>query len=500
VFFGLFGSKKTESRKTGKWSPDLQALHLDLFCHLTYMAAISTSGIDRAGLFSHSAKLPLQSAHYFKKISVVAKAFNHDYSESCRIVGDATKELDAKALLLRLGGALSSGEDIANFLEKEAEVASEKYCDHYEGCLESMKKWTDAYVALIMTSAIVVVMTVVTLILGSGSAVYILGFGTLTVLVTIAGVWLIYTAAPREDKTHELPTRSRDMNLARFCFKYILPVGAILATSALVLKMPLGVGLMIAGVFSLPLGFAAIKDDAKISKYEMDIGGFLRSLGGVAQATNITINEGLSRLDFRSMVSLKDAATLLFTRIQAGINAQLCWTRMVAETGSELVVRSTRIFLDSIAIGGEAERVGRESSIFALKIALLRSKRSTIAAGFLWLAIIMHVVLIGLVLFIFETMGQFGTLVQTILPAGTEVSGMPTFGIYNGASSQMSLLQFMVMGIILVLTLANAVAIYAAAGGHYFKIFFYLGLTLLISGGSMLMVPKVVQMMFKMMS
>jgi flagellar protein FlaJ len=290
------------------------------------------------------------------------------------------------------------------------------------------------------------------------------------------------------------------MNIARFLFRYTLPIGALMILSALVLQLPLGAVLLIAGVFAIPIGFAAIKDDGKISKYEGDIGGFLRSLGGVAQATNITINEGLSRLDFRSMVSLKDAVNLLYTRIQAGINAQLCWNRLVAETGSELVVRSSRIFLDSIAIGGEAERVGREASTFALKIALLRSKRATVGAGFMWLATIMHVVLVGLVLFIFETMGQFGSLVQTILPEGGDSTVAPTFGIYNAGSTEMSMLQFMVIGIILVLTVANAVAVYAAAGGHYYKIFFYLGITLFISGILMLVVPEVVKMMFTMMS
>jgi flagellar protein FlaJ len=199
------------------------------------------------------------------------------------------------------------------------------------------------------------------------------------------------------------------------------------------------------------------------------------------------------------MVSLKDAVNLLYTRIQAGINAQLCWGRLVAETGSELVVRSSRIFLDSIAIGGEAERVGREASTFALKIALLRSKRATVGAGFMWLATIMHVVLVGLVLFIFETMGQFGTLVQDIMPESDDLTVAPTFGIYNSDSLEMSMLQFMVVGIILVLTVANAVAIYATAGGHYFKIFFYLGITMFISGLAMLVVPEVVQMMFQMM-
>ncbi|AKG54243.1 hypothetical protein DGWBC_1616 [Dehalogenimonas sp. WBC-2] len=487
-------------KKSGKWSPDLQMLHFDFFCHLTYMAAIATSGISRSGLFNHSAKIPLISAHYFQKINVVARAFNHDYAESCRIVGEATKEPDVKALLLRLSGALASGEDIAAFLEKEAEVASEKYGDRFEGAIESLKKWTDAYVALIMTSAIVAVMTVITMIIGSGSTVYILGFGLLTVLVTLAGVWLIYSAAPREPKVHSLPIRSREQNLANRLFRICVPLAVVLCAGTYILNMPLGISVLAAGLSIFPFGLVSMINDSKIDKYESDIGGFLRSLGGVTQATNITVNEALTRIDFRSMVSLKDSATLLYTRLQAGIEPKLCWDRFVAETGSEMVARSVRIFLDSISIGGEAERVGRDAGFFALKIALLRIKRSTIATGFTWLAGIMHIVLVVLVLFIFQTIGQFSDMVREILPANSSVPGAPSFGIFTPDSGQLGLLQFMVIGISLVLSVSNATAVYATGGGHYYKLFFYLAVTLSITGAALLIVPVVVAFMFNMMN
>ncbi len=487
-------------KKSGKWSPDLQMLHYDFFCHLTYMAAISTSGISRSGLFTYSAKVPLMSSHYFQKINVVARAFNHDYAESCRIVGEATKEPDVKALLLRLSGALASGEDIAAFLEKEAEVASERYSDRYEAAIESLKKWTDAYVALIMTSAIVAVMSVITMIIGSGSAAYILGFGLLTVLVTLAGVWLIYSAAPRETKVHSLSVRSREQNLATIMFRITVPLALVLGVAAFLLKMPLGYSILAAGLCLLPVGLVSMVNDVKIDKYETDIGGFLRSLGGVTQAINVTVNEALRRIDFRSMVSLKDSANLLYTRLQAGIEPKSCWHRFVAETGSELVSRSVRIFMDSISIGGEAERVGRDASFFALKIALLRVKRGSISMGFTWLAGIMHVVLVILVLFIFQTISQFSIMVQDIVPADTSVAGAPGFGIFQMGDGQMGLLKFMIFGIALVLSVANAVAIYATAGGHFYKLFFYLAFTLSITGVAMLLVPQVVTFMFSMMS
>jgi flagellar protein FlaJ len=248
-----------------------------------------------------------------------------------------------------------------------------------------------------MTAAIVVVMTVVTLIIGSGDTTFMLGFGTLTVLVTLVGVWLIYTSAPRENKNHSLPVRSREQNIGRFLFRRLLPTGIVAIIVAAALGLPLGGVLLAAGVILFPVGLVAIIDDGKMTQYEMDISGLLRSLGGVTQATNITINEALSRLDFRSLVSLKDSVELLYTRIQAGLDPRVCWDRLVAETGSELVVRSVRVFLDSIAIGGQPERVGREAGSFAMRIALLRNKRATIAAGLLWLVGIMHIILVTLV-------------------------------------------------------------------------------------------------------
>jgi len=47
------------------------------------------------------------------------------------------------------------------------------------------------------------------------------------------------------------------------------------------------------------------------------------------------------------------------------------------------------------------------------------------------------------------------------------------------------MLHFMVMVIVVVLTFANAFAIYATSGGHILKLAFYLAITLAISGAAL---------------
>ena len=489
--------KKQALRKAEK-PIDAEALGMDFFCQLSYMAAIATSGISRSGLFYYASRLPYLSARYFKKVEFVAKAFNHDYAGACNIVGQATKESEVKSLLLRLSGALSSGEDIVNFVERESEVFSDSYGSRYERRLEVLKKWVDAYIALIMTSAIVTVMAVVTLMIGNVTTVFILTLSVLTIVVTIAGAWLIYRSAPREIKTHSLPYRSREQALVKAGVKLILSLAVIVALALWMMKVDLGWIMITAGVIIFPLGLVSWIDDNKIDKRDTDVPGFLRSLGGVSQAIGATANEAMGRLDFRSLGSLTEEVSLLYTRLLARIDPNLCWERFVGDTGSEQVNRSVRIFWDGIALGGEPQKVGNAASAFAMKITLLRAHRKLIASGFLWLTIIMHIVLSVLLIFIYRTLITFTELITTMAPKNIDTQVMPsipTFGLYSGSSSELELLYVMVIVIIIVLSLANTFAIYAASGGHIFNSFLYLSMTIAISGTAMIVVPPVVNTM-----
>ena len=237
--FSLFRRSSTENKKVAKWSPDEQKLQVDFFCHLTYMAAMATSGISPRGLFHYAADLPYISAHYFIRVNVVARAFNHHYSEACRIVGETTEDSDIKGFLLRLASAISSGEDLAEFLAKEAHVASENYTNYYEGSLETLKKWTDAYLSLIMAAAIIAVMGVVTMIIGNISVMFNLAMGTIVTLATIAGVYMINKAAPREERPHKLQIRSSERILMSKLLRTVLPAGIIVIAALIILKMSL---------------------------------------------------------------------------------------------------------------------------------------------------------------------------------------------------------------------------------------------------------------------
>jgi flagellar protein FlaJ len=498
--FSLFNKPKTEDKKkVGKWSPDMQKLHVDFFCQLTYMAAIATSGISPRGLFHFAADLPYVSAHYFIRVNVVARAFNHHYSEACRIVGEATKETEIKGFLLRLASTISSGEELTQFLEKEAAVASENYANHYEGSLEVLKTWTDAYLSLVMAAAIIAVMGVVTMIIGNISVMFNLATGLIVVIATIAGVYMINKSAPRDDRTTKSDIRSREQLLMRKLMFTEMPAGLIIILALIVLKAGMGAVLIAMGITLFPIGLIAIREDSKIIKKDNDVAGFLRSLGGMSQAINVTINEAMTRMDPDSMGSLKEDVELLDLRLRTGIQGNLCWERFVGETGSEQISRCVRIFQDAVSIGGEPGRVGKAASNFAVRISLLRTKRKIVDSGFTWLALVMHVVLVVLVSFIYNVFNTFSAMVRDLMPEGSltaTAAGIPSLSIFAADSSQMQMLLIMITAVVLVLTVANALAAYATGGGHIYKLAFYAGITCFSSGVVLIAVPYVVNILF----
>jgi flagellar protein FlaJ len=318
-------------------------------------------------------------------------------------------------------------------------------------------------------------------------------------IITMAGAYLIYRSTPKEEKVHSLEHHSREQELAGRLSKVSLGAGVVTVALMFLLKADLGWIMIAAGLFLAPLGIISKIDDIKINRRDVDIAGFLRSLGGVSQAIGATVNEAMGRLDFRSLSTLKEDVELLHTRLLARIDPDLCWNRFVGETGSEQVNRAVRIFWDAVAIGGEPQRVSNDASIFAMKIALLRAKRRMIGSGFLWLVMTMHAVLVCLLVFIYEILITFTGLLQTMSPdlqGGEVVSGMPTLMTFSSSASELNLLHLMIIVIIVVLAISNAWSSYSINGGHKYCLTFYLMLTAVISGACMILVPPVVQVLF----
>lgn len=475
-----------------------QSLDLDLLSQLTHMSAVSTSGMERAKLFEGTGNLSYSTSKYFRQVHLVAQRLKYDYSRACEVVADTIKEESVRSLLLHFATALSSGESEEQFLMREAELLRETYGKEYERKVETLQKWSDAYVALMVSATLIVVISLVSMMIYPFSPLSIIGLAGLMVCITLVGGWLIFTVAPIEPKTHTLKQRSQEQDRMGSWAKILLPLAAIAGAGA-GWFLGLGPALAITGVIIAPIGVMAMMDDWRLDKKDRDIATFIRALGSVMGAANITAANALSRLNRRALGSMEPGVRRLYIRLKNGVSPDLSWLRLAAESGSEIVVRCVRIFWDGIRVGGDPEKVSVLASDFALKIHLLRLDRKLVSTTFSFVAIPLHAVLIGILLFITEVVQLFGSQLSGLQDQNLEGGLAAEAGVGSAllfAAPALDFVPVFVGTVVLMLTAANAFAPYAASGGHKLKLCLYAAIMMVISGVAIMLVPAMVGALF----
>lgn len=476
-----------------------EPLDYDLITQLTHMSAVATSGISRDRLFGGTASLDYSTSKYFRRVHRVAQRLNYDYSQACEVVGDQVKNDSVQNLLLHFATALSAGEAETEFLQRETEVQLELYGKKYERDMESLRKWTDAYVALMVSTTLIIVISLVSMMIYPMSPIALYGMGFVVMLVTAVGAWIIFTVAPHEVKSHRLKRRSAEQarmeNLGLIIVSLTGPV-----IVALWIFVGLAVGFIVASFMLTPMAYLAWLDDKKITKRDEDLAAFLRALGSVMGAVGTTVTEGLSRLNRRSLGAMEPHVRRLYVRLKNDISPELTWARLAGETGSELVTRCVRIFAEGIRLGGDPALVGALAAAFAQKVSLMRASRALVANTFVFVVVPMHAALLGILLFVTEVVRVFGGKISEVQDQTMSSDLVAEAGVSNAilySSPDMQMITILLMSTIIMLTIANAFAPYAASGGHRFKLFIHASLMMGISGVTMLIVPFVVDSLFK---
>ena len=497
--------KKAAKIDERKVNTNGRTLKFDLFSQLTYMAAVSTAGVGRGELFAHAAGLPYVSSKYFKNITFFADKMNIDYAEACRMEADRVDEYEVRGLLLRMAGSLSSGEDETKFLRREAEIIGETYGNEYARDVESLKKWTDSYVALIVAAGLIVIVAVISMMIYEVGTTFVIILAIAMVGISCLGAWIIYASAPREIVTRTQGPSSRMQEWAAVMFRIFLPLSVIAGSALVLLKYDLGWVSIVSGLLILPPGILMGKDSGTLAKKDADVSTMVRVLGGVTAATGSTVQDALAKIDRRSMGALMPEVTRLRFRLGAGIEPNLCWDTFVDETGSELVERTVSIFWDSISFGGEPGKVGDASAFYSSKISYLRATRGLVATTFQYLAIPLHVALVSLLEFVLKIMELFSrglvadasTLSDSASSLSSESSSINVSELFTFGQVNIQLIDILVTSVVIVLTAANAFAPKAAAGGHSFKMLSNLGFNMVLTGALMLAIPAFAGSMFE---
>jgi flagellar protein FlaJ len=490
---------KLWQQRDGKAFSEDDLLGFDLLYQLSYMSAISAAGISRSLIFEYASRLDISSSRYFREVHRLQKNMNYSYSEACRLVGESTKQQEVKSLLLRLSASLSSGQPERDFMAQEARVQAECYQDEYERKLETLRKWTDGYIALLVSSALIIVVAIVSMVIYSMGTTMVGGLVAVMAGTGLLGAWIVYRAAPREIKPLPAALGPKGHHFCRTLLYLLAPPCLIVCALLLLIGVGIGWVLMVAGAFLLPIGLASIAYDRRIDKRDAEIGVFLRSAGRVATAIGTTVTDALERIDIRSMHYLAPFIRRLRTRLLSRLKSELCWQMFVVESESELINRSVTAFRDAIHMGADAQEVGLRTGDYATKIQLLRAKRRLTSATFSNLCLMMHATLVGLLIFIVEIVTAFARTIEKIDLGEMAAKGsqqVSSLMLFNFSVKDMQFFYHLLIPSILLLTFVNALVPKLADGGHNYKIFYYLGITLATSGASLVVLPRLTSLVF----
>ena len=483
-------SKKVFSEKGSEY------LHFDMLYQLSYMSAIAASGIPRAKIIGFACLLPCYTSKYFKQIQTLSDKLRIDTAVACRKVGEAAKEEEIRGFLLRWSASMASGESEMDFLEQEAKIAAASYNNSYERDVDTLRMWTEAYAAIIISAALMVMVSSISMLIYPVAMTLTLGIVGITIASAIMGAWIISKVSPKEIRYHFDTPYCRPLNRARRMERVMIPAAVVCALIMLMLGSGMGPALIIGSILLFPPGIAGFMFDRQIAKKDKDLTSFIRSTGNIATAIGATSSQALDKLDLRSIAGLSQDINRLRSRLVARLQPDLCWRRFALETGSETVFRSIKMFDDATRMGGEPDEVGARAVLLPTSMSFLRAKRTQVSMSFGFLSIGMHICVVALLLFVTETIMAFGEAAAgayTEAVEGVESAAVEVFSLNFEA---IAILDVISLPILLVLSVTVAYAAKSAMSGSRYTFFTFLGITFFITGFGMMIIPNVGDMLF----
>jgi len=485
---------KSSRKHTKKVSSDSSAISFDLVSNLTYMAALASGGPERDVILEWTLKQDYKTVASFNQVYLLAKKLGFEYARAFRMVASKTKAANLKNLFLRFAGAISSGVDETSFLAEEAKVEREQYINSYYRSLEALIKWGDAYAALLVSVALIVVVAMMSTMMSNlGSNFVIMLTGAMT-MVSAFGVYIIFRTAPAETTTYQNRYGPPERRWAKRFMVTVAPAGFFLG-AYLGFTSGFHFFLLIFGFSLFPAGVMAFLDNGKVSKRDQEIAPFLRSLGNVTASTGTTTSVALGKIDRRSLNTLEPTIRRLQIRLRKGISPEKSWEAFRDEAGTLLMSRATRMFVDGVQLGGPPEKVGAMAAEYATDAALMRARRAVSAAPFAFLIVPLHFAMTGLMVFVLEIMKAFSFRIgesRATLDLQSEGSGLsllPPLPIFQ--DQDISMLTVLTLVALVSMTISNALAPKFALGGHVITLALFGGLTCVMTGFNMMVIPPI---------
>ena len=484
----------------------------DILFMTTYMASITTADVTRPEIFAYtSTRKEYLTSRYIEKVEIFVKKWGYSYAQGLGIVAERVKNKILQSMLNRYGNAIASGVPDEEFLRLELSTVRSVYRNTYEEGFEMLKKWGDAYIALMLSATIVSIIIMVSIAIyapddldSTLNSSYYLVLG-----ISLFGLITMYKSIPNDHKCHGLLGKGTyEQEMIHRMEKILLPVVAISTLILLVIGINFGVVALFAGLLLLPMGILGITDDTNIVQRDEDFVVFIRGLGSIMGGKGLTITPALAEVDRKSLVILDDFIDAAYSKLNLGLDETKVWNRFTAETGSNLIYKYMGIFMDSIKLGGSPIEIGKIVSTSMLEMTLLRQKREMLSTGFIVLLIPMHMAMMAIFVFLYQilitmshavtdVMESFESTASAMSASSGSIGGSMAGSINIFVNFPEDKMRTYLITMLMIITTSNILAGKIVKGGDRY-IFYFIGSILFgLTGIIYLVTPFIVDMIFQ---
>lgn len=357
--------------------------HLHYF--ITYAGTISTMNIARGLFFKKISEKKVFGgiSDIFQRIRYLAKSWNLGFARSCRIMVRRSPSVMLGDFLDRLAVVMDFGQDLEIFLYDEQESVLDDYRVQYTKSLETIKMLQELFVAITISFAFLlgVVLLAPLLLEVKISTVLLIAVAVLAV-IDVGLIFAIKSFIPRDKLASELPEKNAAIKKIKNYFYGALGISILLfawlfffTNVNFVLSM---------GIASLPMiipGYMANVEENNINRRDKQFPTYVRVLGTAIEVRNGGVISALESTQSHDFGVLNDMSIALYRRLRLGNDKFKSWYYFAVSSGSNLIANFSKIFSESIYLGGNAEKIGEIVSSNLIKLISMRKLRQQIAGG-----------------------------------------------------------------------------------------------------------------------
>ncbi len=362
-----------------KYSSANKDIQENLHLFITYAGTISTMKVERGILFRKMSEKKVfgEISEIFSKAYYLAKGWNLGYAEACRVMVDRTPNPILADFLDRMAVVMDFGQNLETFLYDEQKSILDDYEIEYKKSLESIKMIQDLFISLTISFAFILGLSMLAPLMLDIPIENIILIGTgILLLLDICLIIALVNLVPRDDLTANLKEKNHEQKtlkaifIATFSFSLIIFIMlnflvnweliTILAISSIPLAIP---------------GFMGNTEEQRVERRNKQFPIYVRILGTSIQVRDGGVISALRSIQVHDFGVINSMSVNLYRRLRIGSDKFKSWYKFAVESGSRMISNFSKIFSESVYLGGNAEKIGEIVSANMTRLTGLRKFR-----------------------------------------------------------------------------------------------------------------------------